>query len=200
MSEANISEDILQNLFNYACHLIWIDIPIKEIFRIIKTFFFSFHDFKIYFIKFHRKKEQNRLSNNNCFSFFATEKKRLPLLSFLSSLIPTAWFFSPLSCVCVLLNPLTLLSTGTKLINRNHNFLFLFSVCMCVCVFQCTSFWWMCSLFYHAPVFASLFHCSLAHRHKKRITERRKTSNVLVCFVGVCFSLWLKQRRRRLKH
>lgn len=74
MSEVDISEDILQNLFNYAYHLISVDIPKKEIFRIIKIFFFSFHDFKIYFIKFHRKKEQNRLSNNNCSSFFATEK------------------------------------------------------------------------------------------------------------------------------
>lgn len=43
-------------------------------------------------------------------------------LIFLSSLVCLCSF------VCVLLNPLTLLSTGTKLINRNHHFLFLFSV------------------------------------------------------------------------
>lgn len=205
MSEADISEDILQNLFNYACHLIWIDIPIKEIFRIIKTFFF-FHFMTSKFILSNFTEKKNRTDFRTIIAPPSSQPRKTAFSS-LFPFIPHSYcliFLSSLVClcsfVCVLLNPLTLLSTGTKLINRNHHFLFLFSVCMCVCVFQCTSFWWMCSLFYHAPVFASLFHCSLAHRHKKRITERRKTSNVLVCFVGVCFSLWLKQRRRRLKH
>lgn len=119
------------------------------------------------------------------------EKTASSSLSFLSSLIPTAWFFSPLSCVCVplfvfLFNPLTLLSTGTKLINRNHHFC-LFLACVSV-FFSVLLFWWMCSLFYHAPVFfLSLPLFSRSDRYKKRITERRKTSNVLVLFCGCLF-------------
>lgn len=91
-------------------------------------------------------------------------------LIFLSSLVCLCSF------VCVLLNPLTLLSTGTKLINRNHHFLFLFSVCMCVCVFSV--YFFLVDVLVILPRSRFCFSLPLFFRSQTQKTDNRKKENV----------------------